>query len=587
MQKRTAISWTLVILVCVVVAIMGAVTYPFADDIKYYCFNYELLKRIGVTNPLPDIRYIFLDDYVNSNGRLATPIYDIAVAILPRWISGVIEGLTLAAICFLIYKLTLFPYKLSPSSSNCRHICYKYSPIIISLTILLALIGFPWNDNMFLTGYYVPYMIDMVLILLCMIVFLNTMYSCKGQNWVTISIGCVGMLVVGMWHEGNALCILGPMGLIWILSPAKTRRPLAIMLLFLCLGIIYTIISPSTANRAEAVSITLVLTNWFQPYTLTKGIWLMPHLVLPVLYMAVILLTGLYRISTIKSLFLKVSFHNWLYAGIPLPQFVILQLICVLVTATNLAMGLFFNIPRAAFPGIVFSTIGMVSLTIYYVSRIKRNEKRIANGIWITSILFTMIILTADAFNIPMQMKFSDEQREVERLLGNSLDGQIFYDTTEYPHSNHYPWQWACNDYYVNYVSLHFLKYHPSNPGQYSLRLIPTALETIPASVAVNGITRLDGNFISDREPDYTDPANAGIREVVYLDEYPFLKINAEVRTASGKQDIRFFEIIPFTTAKATPAERDLFYFRPVWRSHREIDDPAVEILTVSPAKYW
>lgn len=119
------------------------------------------------------------------------------------------------------------------------------------------------------------------------------------------------------------------------------------------------------------------------------------------------------------------------------------------------------------------------------------------------------------------------------------------------------------------------------------MRLVPTALRNIPGDVAVEGITLIGEDFVSDREPEYTDPADAGRREVIYEDEYPFLKINTLVRTESGKEETRFFEVIPFTTSKATESEHDLFYLRPVWRSHSEISDPPVEILSVSPAKYW
>lgn len=359
---------------------------------------------------------------------------------------------------------------------------------------------------------------------------------------------------------------------------------MTLMVMALCIGIIYTLISPATGNRTDEVAITLNPANWFQPYTLTGGVWLLPHIVLPILYLAVILCVAILKRTRIA--FKGFTFRKWVKDGFPASPSVVLQLLCVLVTATNLAMGLFFNMPRAMIPGITFSIIGLVSLTTGLIPRIRHDRKHIVIGLWTGSTILTLFILTACVFNIPLQMKFSEEQRQVEKLMGESPDGQVFFDPTPYPHYNKYPWQWACNDYYVNYVSLHFLTLHPANRNHNPVRVIPTDLKDLPYNIVINGITRLGENFISDKEPAYTSGYDLP-RYDIYKEEYPFLKINAEVKTASGKRDIRFFEIIPFTTAKATSAQRDLYYFRPVWRSYAEINDPAVDILTVSPAKYW
>lgn len=144
------------------------------------------------------------------------------------------------------------------------------------------------------------------------------------------------------------------------------------------------------------------------------------------------------------------------------------------------------------------------------------------------------------------------------------------------------------NHYYVDYVTLHFILIHPSNRRHMPLRLIPTILKDIPGSVKVSGITLYEGHLISDTEPRYTSADDTTApRTEIFPGEYPYLKFNAVVTTASGKEETRFFEAIPFTTSEATPDRRDLYYLRPVWMSHADISDPAVSVISVSPAKYW
>lgn len=581
-KKR--ISCLLVIAVCIVVAIMGALTYPFADDLKYWYFNPDLLERIGVTNPLPDLGWIFSDPYLHSNGRLATPLYDIVVGIIPRWGIGIIEGICVAFICLLMTKLSLFSHNPSTHPFSTRPTSTSQA-IAISLTALLVLIGLPWHDNLFLASFYIPYLTAMVFLLTGTLILLRLFFNSSLPKSYILA-GCICMLLGGMWHEGNALCVFGGIAILWLCASNKARKSMLPIIVFFCIGIAFVILAPATSHRASGMGINLNPTNWFQPYTLTKGVWLWPHLVLPFIYLAMVLFILIASRNEIKPRITHFSFRDWLVNGVRLTPFSSVQLVCTTVTATNLAMGLFFNMPRAAIPGIVFSAAGIVSLATVYLSRNTKTSHLTAIWAITTFTTFSFLVING-ACNVPVQIQVGKEQRKVEEMLGLSQDGVVFFDAVKIPHSNHYPWQWAHNSYFIEYVSLHFLKTHPSNRRQLALRLVPTALRNIPGDVAVEGITLIGENFVSDREPEYTDPADAGRREVIYEDEYPYLKINTLVRTESGKEETRFFEVIPFTTSKATESERDLFYLRPVWRSHSEISDPPVEILSVSPAKYW
>jgi len=184
--------------------------------------------------------------------------------------------------------------------------------------------------------------------------------------------------------------------------------------------------------------------------------------------------------------------------------------------------------------------------------------------------------------SIKQQQRISDDHKHITQLLISSPDGIVFYDPLTFPNYSHYPWQWVLNSFYVDKYSLHSMLNHPMIDKP--LRLIPTDMRNIPASVIINGPIIYDGHLISSTEPKLPQ----GIKRTeIFPGEYPFLKINAVVETASGREEIRFFEIIPFTTGKGSSNERDLYYFRPVWHSHSEITDPAVKILSVSPAKYW
>lgn len=568
------IAWLFIAAIIAGCAIMGNVIMPQAEDINAYGCNPELLAPLGLpAPPLSELVANGVDSYLHDNGRLVNYSDIPLTALTPRWVWMVLDIIFLVAFFGLLWRLS--------SRFTGRQ---RYPASAITLLGVLVLLVIPWNDYLFLQRYTTPYIWGATMMLF---VAYGAMLSACGNppRRGMLTALCIVAFIGGGWHEGISLTLLCGLVPLWFLVPRESRKAYLLQAIFLLAGILVNLTSPGQSNRTESVGVHLNLFNWFQPATLTGGIWLWPHILPMVLYLVILLSVIYLERESIRRFFRGKSLREGMESLSSLPPSVKLQVLSATVVCATLGMSLFFNSPRVAVPGLLFAIIGALSLAIGYFPRFLNKTTRKVTGI--ATAICAVILLVNIGLNIAMQHRLSEDHRAIESLLAESPDGTVFYDPLPWPHHSHYPWQWTMNHYYVDYVPLHFIKVHPSNRRQVALRLVPTALRNIPGDVAVEGITLIGEDFVSDREPEYTDPADAGRREVIYEDEYPFLKINTLVRTESGKEETRFFEVIPFTTSKATESERDLFYLRPVWRSHSEISDPPVEILSVSPAKYW
>lgn len=548
---------------------MAWVVWPQAEDINAYGCNPELLAPLG--EPIPpfsELEANAIDSYLHDNGRFVNYSDILLTAMTPRWLWAMLNLFFLTSL-FLLVKATAATDEKNTITAPC-----------IALMGIMMLVFIPWNDYLFLQRYMTPYLWGATMM---SFVSFGLIRMATGRNLSLAStvLLCLVATVCGGWHEGLSLTLVCGIIPLWLMTPRETRKKFTTVSLFLLVGLLLNLTSPGQFNRADSVGVNLNIFNWFQPATITGGAWLWPHIVPMFIYIGILLAVATRNRKKIKLT--MTAPRGWSNTLSSQSGFVKLQVFSFTVAAATLGMCLFFNAPRVATPGLLFSVIGLLSIVTHYYP----DSKPVRKAIGIAATLCATLMTVNIGFNIAMQSRLSRDHQAIEKMLTNSDDGTVFYDPVEWPHKSHYPWQWNINHYYVDYVPLHFILTHPSNKRHLPLRLIPTALESIPESVTVDEITSLDGNFVSDREPEYTDPANAGTREEIYPEEYPYLKINAVVRTASGRQAIRFFEIIPFTTAKNTPAERDLYYFRPIWRSHSEVSDPAVELLTISPAKYW
>lgn len=567
-------AWLFIAAIIAGCALMGHVIWPQAEDINAYGCNPELLSPLGL--PAPPFSVLTdnaVDSYLHDNGRFVNYSDILLTALTPRWVWMLLDILLL---CVLFRLLWLIPAKASrrnPRQAAC-----------VLLTGILALLFIPWNDYLFLQRYTTPYLWGAAMMLF---VTYGAMRAASGDHIRPPLLAALSAVafICGGWHEGISLTLGCGLVALWFFVPRGSRRSYLLPAMFLLAGILLNLTAPGQSSRAESVGVHLNIFNWFQPATLTGGVWLWPHIVPMLLYLVILLSVIYLERESIRRFFRGKGLRGGMMSLSSLPPSVKLQVLSATVVCATLGMSLFFNSPRVAVPGLLFAIIGTLSMAIGYFPRfLNKTTRKVAGA---ATAICAVILLVNIGLNIAMQHRLSEDHRAIECLLAESPDGTVFYDPLPWPHHSHYPWQWTMNHYYVNYVPLHFIKVHPSNRKQLALRLVPTALREIPGEVAVEGITLIGEDFVSDREPEYTNPADAGLREVIYEDEYPFLKINTLVRTASGREETRFFEVIPFTTAKATESERDLFYLRPVWRSHSQISDPPVEILSVAQAKYW
>lgn len=577
-ENRPALiaAWLFIAAIIVSCAIMGHIIWPQAEDINAYGCNPELLSPLGIDPPpFSELTANAVDSYLHDNGRFVNYTDILLTALTPRWSWPLLNILFLASLYWLLWRISTIASK-------------RRGAVMVALMGVLSLLFIPWNDYLFLQRYTTPYIWGGAMMLF---VAYGAIRAATGNAFSPLmtAILCPVAFISGGWHEGFSLTLACGLIPLWFLTPRDTRKRALLPALFLLAGIILNITAPGQSARADSAGVHLNPFNWFQPASLTGGIWPWPHIVPMALYLASLAATllverrqAIARLRLIADGGLRQAMHR-----LPgLPDFVKLQTLSATVTAATLGLCLFFNPPRVAVPGLLFSIIGILSLAIRYYPSTARKTLRTASAIAVTAC--AALLLTQAWLNIAMQARLSRDHRAIETLLAESPDGEVFYDPAPWPHRSHYPWQWTMNHYYVDYVTLHFILVHPSNRRHIPLRLIPTILKDIPGSVRVSGITLHEGHLISDTEPRYTSADDTTApRTEIFPGEYPYLKFNAVVTTASGKEETRFFEAIPFTTSEATPDRRDLYYLRPVWLSHSDISDPAVSVISVSPAKYW
>lgn len=551
---------------------MGWEIHPQAEDINSYANNPELLAPLGMRpNPPSALVDSAIDSYCHDSGRFVFISNIFLLSLCPRWVWTAFNALFMAGLFLMIFKCLRF--------SDARAIRSS----LIFLTGILALLFLPWHDNMFIECYMTPYIWGATLMVAiaygCLLVADGIVISAISKIFL-----CLCAFIVGGWHEGISLCLFCGLAVLWLVTTRESRLRLIPPYLFLAAGIIANILAPGQFERIDDVGVTLNVVNWFQPYTITRGIWLWPHIVPMLLYIIVAAMSLCADYATavgeIKRIWPRILSFN----GVRLSRFITMQLLCLSMVVATLLLCLYFASARVAMPGLVMSLIGIASLFAHYQTKVfNKTSSRLIRGVLVSlSLVLSLNII----LNLFVQRRLSGDHRRIEALLAESDDGQVFYDPMEWPHTGHYPWQWTVNQYYVDGVPLHFIFAHPSNKRHMPLRLIPTSLAQIPASESIDGITFIGKEIVSDREPEFASGPDSA-RTEIFPGEYPYLKINAMVKTASGREKIRFFEVIPFTTSYGTPDERTLYYFRPIWRSWEDVLDRAAEIQSVSPAKYW
>lgn len=570
-------AWLFIIFIIASATYMGWIIHPMAEDINAYGSNPQLLSPLGLpTPPFSTLVDNAVDSFLHDNGRFVNYSDILLTALCPRWIWAVANVIFLAGLFLLTFRLV----SVSSTPGSRRHT----PQAIVALGGILYLICVPWHNFLFLQRYTTPYIWGSVLMLATAY---GSLRIVNGHRYGRLAylLLCVCAFLCGGWHEGISLTLACGLAPLWIAAPKGARRHLTAPLLSLAAGILLNVFAPGQFARADSVGIVLNPFNWFQPATLTGGIWPWPHIV-PI--SAYIILASLILVChRAKAAQIIKSICKGLKDGRrpTLAPLLTLNVMCICGAAATLGLLLFFNAPRVAVPGEVFAIVGTLSIAAHYHKRLTgKTIRRAIGGILVLSAILSIVNICTE---ISAQLWLSRDHRNIEAALSSSSDGQVFYDPVQWPHSNHFPWQWTVNHYYVDYVPLHFILVHPSNRHHRPLRLIPTSLKSLPSSIEVNGITSIGGDIISDREPQYTTSQPGLERTEIFPGEYPFLKINAIVETASGHEAIRFFEVIPFTTSKGTAHQRDLYYFRPIWRSWSDIEDPAVRVLSVSPAKYW
>lgn len=566
-------GWLFIIVIIASATYMGWVIHPQAEDINSYANNPELLSRLDIQPPsLSTLAESSIDGYCHDSGRFVFISNVFLMSLCPRWAWSVLNALFLTGFFLFVFKCLKF-----------SNIQVKESANIILLTGVLVLLFLPWHDMLFIECYMTPYVWGSTLML-------ATAYGCLlVANGIAIStVGyvslCLCAFFTGGWHEGFSISLTGGLVMLWIVTTRKFRRRLIWPLIFLMSGTVANVFAPGQFERIGEVGMALNIVNWFQPYTLTKGVWLWPHIVPMLLYIFLVVIALCANYGNVVGEIKKSWSQIITFQGCGLSWSIQIQLICMTIVGVTLLTCLYFASARVAMPGAVMSVVGIVSLVSgYFISNDSAIRRLLLSFVLsLSAIAFSVSII----LNISMQRRLSGDHGRIEGLLAESEDGQVFYDPMEWPHVSHYPWQWTINHYYVDGVPLHFILAHPSNTRHLPLRLVPTSLAKIPASVRIDGITLLGKDIVSDREPEYTSGTES-VRTEIFHGEYPFMKINAHVKTASGRDEIRFFEVIPFITSQGTADERTLYYFRPVWRSWEDISDPAVEILSVCPAKYW
>jgi hypothetical protein len=566
-------AWLFILVISICAAVMFYVTFPQADDFEYYSHSREFLASLNLPFHMPDSSDIFRDAYCETNGRFTTLIYIYALLLLPHWLLSITNGIATFALLSLIYKLANF----STYGNQRRQIPPKYNALSILLIGVLSLVSLPWNDSMFLFAFSINYIYHSALLLFATYLFLRIAFTNANYSVAKLSLICLLMLLCGGCHEGNACAVFGGLFITLFAAPKAKRKTLAIMLGLMVIGILTIVLSPGIASRASGAGVGLNPANWFQSKTLTGGYYLLPQHVFPLLTLAVSAAVAIAKREQIVALAKRLFSKQIFYALTDLPLWANVVLLSEVIVVANLFLALFVASPRASAMENIFSIIAVMTMLLRWLPQLK---SKLIFRISATIATLLAIILTINiAICIRVQRYITNDQLTIMKLLEESSDGEVYYDPIDWPTVSKYPWQWYLNYNYTDCIPYYHLHLHPNLSFQKPLRLLPTALQDIPDADSIHGITLYKGNFISDSEPQL--PAGEE-RNDLFPEYLPFMKINAKVLTTSGKQETRFYFIVPFNSSGRT-----LYYFRPAGCDFTKLHDPATAILSISTSKYW
>ena len=285
--------------------------YPLALDDFWFLSN---VRNFSITAEKPGLFTGYIksaqEHYLHDNARLANTLF-IFFLLLPKIVSAMVSTLSFAVTYWLMIKLTK-----------------AHTPFWFMTITGVMCVGLPWQDNLFITMYAMNYVWSAPWMLASIFIFLIK------PNFNKLAAFAIG-LITGLSHEAFAIPLVCAFALIITIRHCKLTDCRKLMIAGLAVGILWFLLSPSFIER-------FMRTIHIDPITLTRLNVLKIDLPFFV-YLAI------WIFSAIKKNTRAMAFSN----------------ICITMLVAGvaiLAFHIFSTAPRATFPLVLLSAIGIITL---------------------------------------------------------------------------------------------------------------------------------------------------------------------------------------------------------------------------------
>lgn len=416
--------WGVIVLFTIAHVLIYSFMPYVTDDYWYMYYLYDYCKGLDTSFPMDDLLNCWQIHYLNDNVRLSNIVFTLAL-LVPKIIPSIITGVLVGVSLWLSSKLCMI---------DCRN-----RLLLVALAFVFSFM-LPWYEQMFSLCFAFNYIWATVIALLLVYLF----FSESKQPNVVLSL-FLGLLM-GWWHEGFAVPLLGGFVAFFILNRREISISRVAMAVGLFIGLIWLATSPGVWKRYETsayIDVFIILKKFVQYH-------------IPLL----ILLVTMFLIAIDKK-------KRAMLADVRLIVYVLICLIGVLIS-------LCINIgPRTGWCGCLFSII--TTIYLWRKLEIKFSKTRVLLG-RVFTFLITMFLLSHYVVVVHYAIKVRTETEHILKLYKKSYDGLVFADVTYNYQTSPLAWRKPYFEKFTYRWSLFWMSAYYDNPDK-TLRVVPTCLK--------------------------------------------------------------------------------------------------------------
>lgn len=562
--KRATVPALILLLGAVGLFVMTYLTIPVAEDNEYGVTGF--LRRNGMSS---DLNLSGIWNHVvhlmyNCNGRIVDKLAVPILALMPRWMSSVLNAIVYLFIAGGAFKLIALAiggkWHGKPLHTSMVGFMATY-PWLASAFVLLMALFFPWDNAMMLMDYQLNYVWTSCVVVWLVYYFCNPRLICDGPAWLFVvvlilSVGaatlhelipcvlCCAFLVPALWSGSRKLLV---------------RRVLIIVALFVGFEIL-----THMPGHMRRVGYTVMEFDWRRLFPTCKGLMPGPAVMPGVVYMLTLAVFALWRIPTLSLRSVWRQLKNWL---MPRRNRSALWMLTVVATGgfvASCAVMSMFGGNRIMSFGVVFSFVGGLALLGCWPGGLPRWFATVLKG---AIVAIGICAVGVWSFSITIESEINRQFRQLEpHMIAAGRNATIYYDLLRYwwiEVNDVSPMPWRMMTPLDHRIDMTYF-----NPlaDPYNIMIVPSALSEMERDADYDDIVASEdlpeGYQWVDRELGilryrecylYTNPDNLNLKiRVLNPMRYRIIDgaLNFDATYADGVARRTYFGIRPFTTPR-------------------------------------